>query len=78
MALPHQVDEDVLERALRGVEIAEADAGAAEVGEQGRDAGALTLRVVGVDELAAAVGEREAVGRQLGRHGIQLARADAE
>ena len=49
----HQIDEDVLERALRGGEVLEGDAGRAEVLQQRGDAGALGLRVVGIDQLAA-------------------------
>ena len=49
----------------------------AQVAEQRRDAGALALRVVGVDELAAVVGQRQAVrGQRLG-NGVELAAADA-
>ena len=48
---PHEIDEDVLERALRRVEVGEADAGGAHVVEQRGDAGAPGLRVVGEGQL---------------------------
>src|SRR5262245_19678312 len=63
----HQADEDLLQRALRRVEVAEADVGQVEVVEQRGDASALALGVVGVDELAAAGRERQIVPRQRGR-----------
>ena len=47
--LPDQTDENVLQRALRRLEVLEADAGAVEIAQQRGDAGALALGVVGVD-----------------------------
>src|SRR5688572_1000840 len=68
---PHQIDEDVLERALRGVQVLEPDACARQIGEQAGDAGARTLCVVGIDELAAAIGERKAMSIEFRRYGIE-------
>ncbi len=65
--MPHDVDENVFQRALRGAQVAEADAGLGKIGEQGGDARALSLPVVGVDQLLAAIGEREVVpGKRVG------------
>src|SRR6185295_7703293 len=61
-ALPHQVDEDVFERALRGLQILEAYPGGGEVVQESRDTGALGFGVIAVDQLPAALRERQAVG----------------
>ena len=58
----HQVDEDVLERALRRLQVLEPDAGGAQSLEQRGDAGALALRVVGVDRARAPSGAARGVG----------------
>ena len=67
--MPDQTNEDVLERALRRLEVPEADAGAVEVLQQRRDAGPLAPRVVGVDEVYAGGRESQIVRRQFGRNG---------
>ena len=62
--MPHDIDEDFLERALRRAQIAEADAGFRQIAQQGGDAGPLGLRVVGVDQLVAVSGERQVMALQ--------------
>src|SRR2546421_4612175 len=57
--LPDQTNENVLQRALRRLEVLEADARAVEVLQQGRDAGALALRIVSIDEVHAGRGQRQ-------------------
>ena len=71
MVFPHQADEDVLERALRRLQVAEPDVGAGEVVEQRGDAGALALGVVGVDQLLAARRQRELVAREVVRDRVE-------
>src|SRR5262249_28843885 len=66
---PHQIDENILERALRGIEVLEPDAGAGKISEESGDARPWALRVVGVDQLAAAIGERQMVAVEFGRNG---------
>src|SRR5712692_7434612 len=68
----HQVDEDVFQRALAGIEISEADAGFVEILKQCGDAGALALRIVVVDESAAVSRQCQAMGSERIRHGIEL------
>src|SRR5271166_2301134 len=53
--LPHEADEDILQRTLRRVQILEPDPGATDVVEQTGDPGALVLLVIGVNQLAAVV-----------------------
>ena len=53
---------------MRGVEVLEHDAGAGKVGEEAGDAGPRTLCVVGIDQLAAAIGERQMMAVELGRN----------
>jgi hypothetical protein len=67
-AIVDQAHEDVLERALRRMQIAKTDAGRAERGDQLRDARVVALRVVGVDERGAVGRAFEPERRQLGRH----------
>src|SRR4029077_19098141 len=77
--LPDQTNEDVFERALRRLQIPEADAGAVEILQQRRDAGRLARRVVGVDEAQAGGGEREIVRRQfVGYRGEPLLQVQRE
>src|SRR5690606_37306815 len=64
---PDQPDEDLFERALPCLQVAEADAGAAEFAEQRRDAGALALRIIGVGQLVAVFRKGEAVEADFGR-----------
>src|SRR4249919_123333 len=76
--LPHQADEDVLERGLARMQVLEVDALLVEPAQQRRDAGLLGLRVEGVDERVAIVGQRqrqvrEAIGNAFERH-LQLDR----
>src|SRR5262245_29596640 len=70
---PHQADEDILERRLRGIEVGEADAGVAQVAQEAGDAGALALGVVIVDELASLVAEFEMIGRERLGYSVELA-----
>src|SRR4029077_16581893 len=71
-SLPHQIDEDVLERALRGLQILESDAGVVQVLQQSGDAGPLALAIVSVDELVTVGHERKVMAGKLGRKGIEL------
>ena len=66
-AVAHQAHEDVLERALPGVQVLEADAEIAQALEQGRNALALLVGVEGVFQLAAAGLQRQAPVAQLRR-----------
>src|SRR6185437_8082226 len=68
---PHQVDEDVFERRLRGVDVLETDAGRAELVEQRGDAGALAAGIVGVDQLSSVLAERQMVRGERGWHGVE-------
>ena len=72
---PHQADENVLERALRRLQILERDAGAVEVVEQRRDAGVLAFGVVGVGQFLAAAGRGQMVGGERRRDRVESARA---
>jgi hypothetical protein len=60
--LPHQIDKNIFQRALRRLDVLEADPGGAEIVEQRGDAGALPLGVVAVDQLLATGRQRELVG----------------
>src|SRR6266571_8545148 len=65
---PYQTDKNVFQRRLGGVEVVEADTGAAEVAEQAGDAGAFALGVVIVNQFATPIGYFEVVGRESGRN----------
>ena len=65
--LVDQADEDVLERALAGVQVLEADAEVAHPPEQGRDAGPLGIGVEGVEQFVAVGLERQVPFGELGR-----------
>jgi hypothetical protein len=54
LPVAHQADEDVLQRALLGLQVLEGDAGGVQVLQQFGDAGVLALGVVGVDQRVAA------------------------
>src|SRR4051794_3231117 len=71
-SLAHQIDEDVLQRALAGFKVAEADAGFAQILKQSRNTGALALRVVVVDESAAVRCQGEAMGSKRFRYRVEL------
>src|SRR6185312_16042802 len=58
---PHEFHEDLLQRVLVRAQVLEADAGRGQVTQQRGDAGALTLRVVGVGELVALAVEFQSV-----------------
>src|SRR5437588_6249795 len=66
--LPDQTDENVLQRALRRLEVLEADAGAVEVLQERGDASALPLAIVGVDEVHAGGGECQVMRREFPRN----------
>src|SRR6266849_448692 len=51
-SVTHQVDKNVFQRILAGVEVSEADAGFVEILKQCGDAGAVALRIIVVDESA--------------------------
>src|SRR5215813_550390 len=65
---PHQSDEDVFERGFGCAQVAEPNARAAEIGEQGGDAGALALGVVGVSQFAAVRRKGEMIGAERRRN----------
>src|SRR5262249_671662 len=69
--LPHQMDEDVLERVLRGLDIAEPDAGPTEVLRDRGDAGAPAPGFIAVGEVASVGRERKAGAGELVRNGSQ-------
>ena len=54
------------------MQVAKPDAGGSEVRQQGGDAGALALRVIGVDEFAAVPGEAQPMPGERRRNGIEL------
>src|SRR5262249_41710318 len=62
--IPQEPDEDLLERALVGVEVLELDPRLGDILEKLGDAGVISLGVIGEDELAAAIGDIEAVGAE--------------
>src|SRR3954452_11194146 len=66
----HKIDENIFQRTLRGVEVLEGEAALAELLEQGGDAGALPLGVVGVNQLAPAIGQRQVIGRKRVRYNL--------
>src|SRR4029079_16567741 len=66
--LSAQVSEDLFERALFGAQVLEVDAELAELPQQPGDAGAVGLRVEGVDEVIAIGGQRELAARELRRY----------
>src|SRR5207244_7604168 len=72
-SLAYKVDENIFQRGLRGVQVAEADARLAHVVEQAGDAGALGARVIMVNQLRAVGAERQVIGGELRRHGFELA-----
>src|SRR5205823_630586 len=63
--LPDQTDKNVFERALSRLKVPEADAAAVEVLQQRRDAGALALRVVGIDKVHTTGAQRQTVCSQI-------------
>src|ERR1044071_3208883 len=67
----HQVHENVLERALFGAQVLEVDAELVELSQQARDAGAVRLRVEGVDEIVAVGGQLELPPRELRGHAFE-------
>src|SRR5207302_8772354 len=71
LSLSHQIDEDVFERGLRRVQVAEPDTCDAEVLEQGGDTGALALGIVGVDDFVAAGRKRQPMAGERLRYGVE-------
>src|SRR5262249_28457850 len=71
-SLPHQINEDVLKRALRGLQVLEPYPGMGQVLQQTGDAGALALAIVGVDELVTIRHEHQIMACKLGRKRIEL------
>src|SRR5205814_360296 len=71
--LPHQVDEDVLERALGRREVAELDLGAIEIVEQGGDVGARRLRVIGEYQFAAVPRQHQGIAGERIWYAVDLA-----
>ena len=67
----HQADEDIFERTLPRLQVAEADVGFAEVAQQSGDPGALGLRVIGEHQVGAVGRQHHRVPCERGRHGIQ-------
>src|SRR3546814_18904402 len=51
--LRNQIDENILQRTLGGLQVAEADVGGGEIAQPRRDPGALAAHIVGSDEFAA-------------------------
>src|SRR5205085_3963814 len=70
--LPHQVDEDILERALRGVDVLQPDVLAEQSFDQPGHAAVLALRLVGVDQRVAVVGQGQVVRCKFRRNGGEL------
>src|SRR5204863_8650812 len=71
LVLPQQADEDIFQRALRRLQILEPDSCLVQIVEQRGDAGALALRVVRVDQLAAVAGKPQMMAGKLGGYRVQ-------
>src|SRR5690606_20932634 len=73
-----EADEDVFQRALPGLQVAELDSGLLQVVQQSGDVAVLAARVISVDELVAVFGKPQVVGvqrrRNLGQRLCELER----
>src|SRR5258706_7210120 len=71
LSISYQVDEDIFKRALGRLQILEHETRFVKVFQQGGNTGAVDLRVVGIDQVAATTGQSQVVGGERRRDTIQ-------